>query len=104
MPALTDVEREFRASRANKLAPSPDSNSGSFTSSAGLSWRYVAHQTDSPLGYFPAWKAPKAPHHYALVTCGPRDKNKFYSNGLDLVQAFGDNGFFQCRPPPCRRL
>ncbi|KAG0143395.1 hypothetical protein CROQUDRAFT_661291 [Cronartium quercuum f. sp. fusiforme G11] len=69
IPALSDVEREFRASRANKLGPAEDTTTG--------------------------WKTPKQPGQYALVTCGNLVNNKFYSNGLDLKQAFADDGFFQ---------
>ncbi|KAH9812806.1 ClpP/crotonase-like domain-containing protein [Melampsora americana] len=69
LPALSDIEREFRASRINKLAPADGSSSG--------------------------WKSPKSPGQYALVTCGPLDKNRIYSNGLNLEQAFADEGFFR---------
>lgn len=69
LPALSDVEREFRASRMNKLGPADESS--------------------------PGWKSPKSPGQYALVTCGSLDKNRIYSNGLNLEQAFADEGFFR---------
>lgn len=52
------------------------------------------------------WTKPKSPGEYALVTCGPRDKNRFYSNGLNLESAATTEGFFQCRllySSSCRR-
>ncbi|MBW0536420.1 hypothetical protein O181_076135 [Austropuccinia psidii MF-1] len=66
---LLDVEREFRASLLGRLEASSEPSQG--------------------------WKAPLQPGQYALVTCGPQDKNRFYSNGLDLTQALASDHFFQ---------
>ncbi|CAH7666965.1 ClpP/crotonase-like domain-containing protein [Phakopsora pachyrhizi] len=67
IPALDDVEREFRASQLGILQPQTADSSG--------------------------WKSPLSPGRFALVTCGPLDKNRFYSNGLDLSEAFSSDHF-----------
>jgi len=66
---LLDVEREYRASLLGLLAAPPDNSTG--------------------------WKTPVKPGQYALVTCGPQDKNRIYSNGLDLTEALALDHFFQ---------
>lgn len=66
---LLDIEREYRASFLGRLASPPESSTG--------------------------WKTPLTPGQYGLVTCGPRDKNRFYSNGLDLSEALTSDHFFQ---------
>lgn len=67
---LLDVEREYRASLLGLLTTPPPGNSQ-------------------------GWKTPLTPGQYALVTCGAQDKNRIYSNGLDLNEALALDHFFQ---------
>lgn len=66
---LLDIEREYRASSLGLLLAPPANTTG--------------------------WKNPLTPGQYALVTCGPLDKNRIYSNGLDLTEALALDHFFQ---------
>ncbi|OAV95376.1 hypothetical protein PTTG_05433 [Puccinia triticina 1-1 BBBD Race 1] len=66
---LLDVEREYRASLLGLLAQPSTNSTG--------------------------WKTPLTPGQYAIVTCGPQDKNRIYSNGLDLTEALALDHFFQ---------
>ncbi|PLW43206.1 hypothetical protein PCANC_06984 [Puccinia coronata f. sp. avenae] len=66
---LLDVEREYRASLLGLLSAPPENSTG--------------------------WQTPLTPGQYAFVTCGPQDRNRIYSNGLDLTEALALDHFFQ---------
>lgn len=53
--------------------------------------------------FLAGWTQPNNPGEYALVTCGPRDKNRFYSNGLNLESVAQTDGFFQREPKAASR-